>query len=97
VVASPFWPAGGTPSDRIGRVRSFPIGYGPVFVRVIPLFLLLRTRDIVLFGGAIAGLGAGALLGAPRSAARWGRSRAGRPPRRSRRSRSGQRGARTAR
>jgi MFS family permease len=58
VVASLFWLgatlAGGSLSDRVGRVRSFQIGYGLVFVWMIPLFLLLQTRDIVLFGGAIA-------------------------------------------
>ncbi|WDZ93908.1 MFS transporter [Nocardiopsis sp. HUAS JQ3] len=44
---------GGVLSDRIGRVRTFQIGYAFVFVWMIPLFLLMETRDIWLFATAI--------------------------------------------
>ncbi|MBN6039595.1 MFS transporter [Amycolatopsis sp. 195334CR] len=44
---------GGALSDRIGRVRTFQLGYGLVFVWMIPLFLLIDTRNIWLFGAAI--------------------------------------------
>ncbi|PXY29212.1 MFS transporter [Prauserella coralliicola] len=44
---------GGALSDRLGRVRTFQLGYGLVFVWMIPLFLLIDTRNIWLFGAAI--------------------------------------------
>jgi MFS family permease len=44
---------GGVLSDRIGRVRTFQIGYTSVFVWMVPLFLLMETRDIRLFAAAI--------------------------------------------
>ncbi|NRQ35956.1 MHS family MFS transporter [Nonomuraea sp. NN258] len=44
---------GGVLSDRIGRVRTFQIGYALVFVWMIPLFLLMETRDIRLFAVAV--------------------------------------------
>ncbi|WP_019819587.1 MFS transporter [Saccharomonospora saliphila] len=57
VVASFGWLAstlyGGALSDRIGRVRTFQIGYAFVFAWMIPLFLLVDTGEIVLFGAAI--------------------------------------------
>jgi MFS family permease len=57
VIASVGWLIftlyGGILSDRIGRVRTFQIGYALVFVWMIPLFLLLDTRSIWLFGAAI--------------------------------------------
>ncbi|OLT23257.1 MFS transporter [Actinomadura sp. CNU-125] len=43
----------GVLSDRIGRVRTFQIGYAAVFVWMIPLFMLMETRDIWLFATAI--------------------------------------------
>jgi MFS family permease len=57
VIASAGWLVftlyGGVLSDRIGRVRTFQIGYALVFVWMIPLFLLIDTRNIWLFGVAI--------------------------------------------
>ncbi|MFB4289437.1 MFS transporter [Nonomuraea sp. ATR24] len=43
----------GALSDRIGRVRTFQIGYALVFAWMIPLFLLMETRNIWLFATAI--------------------------------------------
>ncbi|WP_460395304.1 MFS transporter [Actinophytocola sediminis] len=40
-------------SDRIGRVRTFQIGYAALFVWMIPMFLLMRTADVRLFVLAI--------------------------------------------
>lgn len=40
---------GGALSDRIGRVRTFQIGYLAIFVWAIPMFLLIDTRNIVWF------------------------------------------------
>ena len=48
---STMW--GGVLSDRIGRVRTFQLGYLAIFVWMVPLFLLMQTRDIWLFGLAI--------------------------------------------
>ncbi|KQS56759.1 MFS transporter [Geodermatophilus sp. Leaf369] len=54
VVASVGWLVftlyGGSLSDRIGRVRTFQIGYALVFVWMIPMFLLVDTANIWLFG-----------------------------------------------
>ncbi|MBG0741484.1 MHS family MFS transporter [Paeniglutamicibacter antarcticus] len=44
---------GGALSDRIGRVRTFQIGYAWIFVWMIPMFLLIDTRNIWIFGLAI--------------------------------------------
>ncbi|WP_028280731.1 MFS transporter [Arthrobacter sp. H5] len=44
---------GGALSDRIGRVRTFQIGYGLVFAWMIPMFLLIDTRNIWLYGLAL--------------------------------------------
>lgn len=44
---------GGRLSDRIGRVRTFQIGYVLVFVWMIPLFMLIDTRNIWLYGIAL--------------------------------------------
>ncbi|SFK52228.1 MFS transporter [Geodermatophilus ruber] len=65
VVASVGWLVftlyGGALSDRIGRVRTFQIGFALIFVWMIPMFLLIETADIWLFGIAVflltAGLG----------------------------------------
>jgi MFS family permease len=57
VIASVGWLIftlyGGKLSDRIGRVRTFQLGYGLIFVWMIPLFLLIDSRNIWLFGTAI--------------------------------------------
>jgi MFS family permease len=44
---------GGVLSDRIGRVRTFQIGYALVFAWMIPMFLLIDTRNIWLYGVAL--------------------------------------------
>ncbi|WP_197319866.1 MFS transporter [Saccharomonospora sp. NB11] len=44
---------GGALSDRIGRVRTFQIGYAWVFVWMVPMFLLIDTGGIVVFAAAI--------------------------------------------
>jgi MFS family permease len=44
---------GGTLSDRIGRVRTFQIGYALVFVWMIPLFLLIDTANIWFYGAGL--------------------------------------------
>jgi MFS family permease len=44
---------GGALSDRIGRVRTFQIGYALVFLWMIPMFLLIDTRNIWLYGVAL--------------------------------------------
>ncbi len=53
VLASVCWLVfilyGGALSDRIGRVRTFQIGYALVFVWMIPMFLLIDTAEIVWF------------------------------------------------
>ncbi|MGP9605700.1 MFS transporter [Glutamicibacter sp. AOP33-2CA-4] len=48
-----FTLVGGWLSDRIGRRNTFVIGYGIVFVWMIPMFLLVDTGNIVLYGVAI--------------------------------------------
>ncbi|MBU8579794.1 MFS transporter [Brevibacterium luteolum] len=40
---------GGTVSDRIGRVRSFQIGYALIFLTIIPTFMLVDTGNIWLY------------------------------------------------
>ncbi|MDM7991395.1 MFS transporter [Arthrobacter sp. zg-Y877] len=44
---------GGILSDRIGRVRTFQIGYAWVFLWAVPMFLLIDTTNIVLFAVSI--------------------------------------------
>ncbi|WP_219420093.1 MFS transporter [Pseudonocardia nigra] len=44
---------GGALSDRIGRVRTFQIGYALVFIWMIPMFLLIDTQNIWLYGIAL--------------------------------------------
>ena len=44
---------GGALSDRIGRVRTFQIGYALIFAWMIPMFLLIDTRNIWAYGAAI--------------------------------------------
>ncbi len=50
-VATTLW--GGVLSDRIGRVRTFQIGFLAIFVWMVPLFLLMDTGSIWLFGLAV--------------------------------------------
>lgn len=45
-----FTMVGGWLSDRIGRVKTFLLGYALVFVWMIPMFLLVDTKNIVLYG-----------------------------------------------
>ena len=51
-----FTLVGGWLSDRIGRVKTFLIGYAIVFAWMIPMFALIDTKDIMLYGVTI-GLG----------------------------------------
>ena len=44
---------GGMLSDKIGRIRTFQIGYAWVFLWAIPMFLLIDTANIVLFAVSI--------------------------------------------
>ncbi|GAB3265481.1 MFS transporter [Arthrobacter pigmenti] len=44
---------GGILSDKIGRVRTFQIGYAMVFLWMIPLFMLIDTQNIWLYGIAL--------------------------------------------
>ncbi|GAA3062342.1 MULTISPECIES: MFS transporter [Actinomycetes] len=44
---------GGWVSDRIGRVRTFQIGYGIIIVWVVPMWFLLDTASLPLFALAI--------------------------------------------
>jgi MFS family permease len=44
---------GGALSDRIGRVRTFQIGYVLIFAWMIPMFLLIDTRNIWAYGVGI--------------------------------------------
>ncbi|MFF1880906.1 MFS transporter [Pseudarthrobacter sp. NPDC058196] len=48
-----FTLVGGWLSDRIGRVKTFLIGYTIVFAWMIPMFALIDTKDIVLYGVAL--------------------------------------------
>ncbi|HAY43800.1 MAG TPA: MFS transporter, partial [Micrococcaceae bacterium] len=44
-----FTLVGGWLSDRLGRRNTFLLGYGIVFVWMIPMFMLVDTRNIVLY------------------------------------------------
>ena len=46
-------PGRGWLSDKIGRVKTFLIGYGIVFAWMIPMFALIDTKDILLYGVAL--------------------------------------------
>ncbi|MCP2251400.1 putative arabinose efflux permease, MFS family [Prauserella aidingensis] len=63
VIASVAWLAstlwGGMLSDRIGRVRTFQFGYAFMFLWMLPMFLLVDTGDLVLFGAGIVILALG--------------------------------------
>lgn len=48
-----FTLAGGWLSDRIGRVRTFLAGYAIIFAWMLPMFALIDTRDIWLYGVAL--------------------------------------------
>ncbi|MDR6435948.1 MFS family permease [Paenarthrobacter nicotinovorans] len=48
-----FTMVGGWLSDKIGRVKTFLIGYGLIFVWMIPMFLLIDSKNIVLYGLAL--------------------------------------------
>ena len=48
-----FTLAGGWLSDRIGRVKTFLTGYAIIFVWMIPMFALIDTRNIWLYGVAL--------------------------------------------
>ncbi len=41
---------GGILSDRIGRVRTFQIGYGLIFVWMMPMFMMIDTRNVWAYG-----------------------------------------------
>ncbi len=62
-VAAVFWLAstmiGGILSDKIGRVRTFQIGYAFLFLWAIPMFLLIDTGDIVWFSLSLIILASG--------------------------------------
>ena len=63
IVAALFWLAstmwGGILSDRIGRIRTFQIGFVWIFVWAIPMFLLIDAANIALFAIALIGLASG--------------------------------------
>lgn len=48
-----FTLVGGWLSDRIGRVKTFLIGYAIVFAWMLPMFALIDTRNIWLYGVAL--------------------------------------------
>ena len=48
-----FTLAGGWLSDRIGRVKTFLTGYAIVFAWMLPMFALIDTRNIWLYGVAL--------------------------------------------
>lgn len=48
-----FTLAGGWLSDRIGRVKTFLTGYAIVFAWMIPMFALIDTKNIWLYGVAL--------------------------------------------
>ncbi|MBO1266971.1 MFS transporter [Arthrobacter cavernae] len=48
-----FTMLGGWLSDKIGRVKTFLIGYGLVFGWMIPMFALIDSKDILLYGTAL--------------------------------------------
>jgi metabolite-proton symporter len=62
IIASVAWLVftiyGGALSDRIGRVRTFQIGFVLLFVWQLPLFLLVDTGNIWLFGLGVTLMGA---------------------------------------
>jgi len=62
-VAAVFWLAatmfGGILSDKIGRIRTFQIGYVWIFLWAIPMFLLIDTRNVLWFAVALLMLAIG--------------------------------------
>jgi MFS family permease len=48
-----FTLVGGWLSDKIGRVKTFLLGYGLVFAWMIPMFALIDSKDILLYGTAL--------------------------------------------
>jgi MFS family permease len=50
---------GGLLGDRIGRVRSFQIGYGILILWAVPMWFLIDTKNIALFFVAALGLTVG--------------------------------------
>ncbi|MGM0699124.1 MAG: MFS transporter [Actinomycetota bacterium] len=48
-----FTMAGGVVSDRIGRVRTYQLGYGVLFVWAVPMCLLIETRSLLWFAVAL--------------------------------------------
>lgn len=50
---------GGALSDRIGRVKTFQIGYLALMVWMLPMFLLIDSTNIWLFLIAVVGMGFG--------------------------------------
>ncbi|UKA61471.1 MFS transporter [Arthrobacter sp. FW306-04-A] len=48
-----FTMVGGWLSDKIGRVKTFLIGYGLVFAWMIPMFALIDSKYILLYGTAL--------------------------------------------
>jgi len=48
-----FTMVGGWLSDKIGRVKTFLIGYGVIFAWMLPMFILIDTKNIVLYGTAL--------------------------------------------
>ncbi|UVJ38194.1 MFS transporter [Arthrobacter sp. CJ23] len=45
-----FTMVGGWLSDKIGRVKTFLLGYALVFAWMIPMFALIDSKDILLYG-----------------------------------------------